>query len=341
MPGLSSHPRRRLPALTLLLLLVLASVLLASCRKKPEASARQKNYDYEKTVVRDGAEVRVRLDRQGLNVAEHAELALTVICPEQWTATVTAPDADPAGLALTEIHRQGPDLLGTNQTRLRIIYRVRPFLPGKGEIGPFQVHFARPGTELVIATEPVPLTIASLLPDKKTATLNDIAPPMAMADYLPLFLAAGGLALALLLFLGWRFLRKNRKEKLPPPPSASQLAHQALDRLLASGLLDKGELADFFSKLSDILRTYIEARFSVRAPEQTTEEFLQAMAATRSFRPADRTLLQNFLTHCDLIKFARLEPTVQEGRDRLQLCRRFIDETAVPGDRHAGSGGQQ
>ena len=127
---------------------------------------------------------------------------------------------------------------------------------------------------------------------------------------------------------------KSKKQEEPPPPPPHQRAHQALDRLLASGILERGELALFFRELSDILRRYIEERFSVRAPEQTTEEFLLAITAMPSFRAADQKLLQDFLSHCDLVKFARLEPTMKEGEDRLQLCRRFIDETAVAyGDR--------
>lgn len=335
----TQQKRWRLPILSLLLILTLFAVMLSSCRKKQEATARPKKYSYEKTYSRDEAEVKLQLDRQDLNVAAPGELVVTVTGPEKWQATVTAPDSKPEGLTLTEIGRQGPRLLGTNRTLTRIVYRVRPFLPGKEEIGAFQVHFARPKAELIIASAPVPLTIASLLPGKK-ATLNDIAPPMAMANYLPYYFAAGGLLLVLLLFVGWRRLRKAKKEKLPPPVPPHQLAHQDLDRLLASGLLDQGELAVFFRELSDILRHYIEARFSVRAPEQTTEEFLQAMAATPAFRLEDRALLQDFLTHCDLIKFARLEPTMQEGRDRLQLCRRFIDETTLSTETPTGSGGQ-
>lgn len=337
---LSSRHRWRLPAFTLLFGLILCGGLLASCRKKQPATARPKQYAYEKTYTQDGATVRLQLDRQSLNVAEHAKLVVTASGPEQWPSMVTAPPSNPQGLSLREMDRQGPRLLDADRIQTRIVYRLRPFLPGEEEIGAFKVHFARPKGELTITTRPVSLTIASLLPKKKAATLNDIAPPMALANYLPLYLAAGGLLLVLLLFVCWRLLRKAKKAKPAPPTPPHQVAHQALDRLLASGLLDQGELAAFFKKLSDILRRYIEDRFSVRAPEQTTEEFLQAMTATSSFRPTDRTLLQDFLTHCDLIKFARLEPTVQEGRDRLQLCRRFIDETAYFAGDLDGSGGQ-
>lgn len=337
-PSLKSQCR--LPVLTLLLGLALFCSAFLSCRQKTNAEDNTAPaFNFEKTFSRDGAEVRLQMDRKRLNVAENGRLVVTATGPEQWPPAIAPPDSDPRGLSLTEIDRQGPTLVDAGRAQTRVVYKVQPFLPGEETIGAIQVRFARPDAELVLNTDPVAVTVVSLLPDKKAAALNDIAPPMAMASYLPLYLAAACLLLVLLLFLWWRFSKRFKKREEPPPAPPHLRAHQALDRLVASGYLEQGELILFFRKLSDILRRYIEERFSVRAPEQTTEEFLQTIAAMASFRAADKKLLQDFLTHCDLIKFARLEPTVREGRDRLQLCRRFIDETALANDDRGGAGG--
>ena len=91
------------------------------------------------------------------------------------------------------------------------------------------------------------------------------------------------------------------------------------------------EIKLFHLRISDILRRYIENRFGVRAPEQTTEEFLTAASGIRLHEKAilgnNRPLLADFLTHCDLVKFARHEPTRDECEKTVSLCREFIEQT--------------
>jgi hypothetical protein len=83
----------------------------------------------------------------------------------------------------------------------------------------------------------------------------------------------------------------------------------------------------FYLRLSNVLRHYIEDRFGLRAPEQTTEEFLAELGRGQPFAPAHKELLQSFLEHCDLVKFAELEPTRGEAETAVALCRQFVDET--------------
>ena len=75
------------------------------------------------------------------------------------------------------------------------------------------------------------------------------------------------------------------------------------------------------------ITNYIEDRFGLRAPEQTTEEFLAELGRNQSFGPAHKERLQEFLEHCDLVKFAEMQPTRDEAETSVALCRRFIDET--------------
>ena len=82
--------------------------------------------------------------------------------------------------------------------------------------------------------------------------------------------------------------------------------------------------------MSGILRYYIEWRFGLRAPEQTTEEFLDAMLVAGGPIAAYRELLSAFLTHCDLVKFARHQPAASDMDNVLQRAREFVEQTADP-----------
>jgi hypothetical protein len=70
-------------------------------------------------------------------------------------------------------------------------------------------------------------------------------------------------------------------------------------------LLTREHSRDYAIKSTGILRRYIEARYSLRAPTLATEEFL-VMARKSPALPADhRASLERFLELCDLLKFGR------------------------------------
>ena len=89
--------------------------------------------------------------------------------------------------------------------------------------------------------------------------------------------------------------------------------------------------------VSDAIRQYIERQFRLRAAEQTTEEFLQDMTRSQRLRPTHKELLADFLTQCDLVKFARFRPGPKETEAVLAAAIRFVDET-VPQDIMTGAG---
>lgn len=88
----------------------------------------------------------------------------------------------------------------------------------------------------------------------------------------------------------------------------------------------------FCSLVSDVLRAYMEERFELRAPERTTEEFMEELRSSTKLRGDHKSLLEDFLSRCDLVKFARFEPTLPEMQALLDSAMRFVDETAPLGE---------
>ena len=83
----------------------------------------------------------------------------------------------------------------------------------------------------------------------------------------------------------------------------------------------------FFVELSALMRRYLEDRFELRAPELTTEEFLQAASATPDLGEAQKGFLRDFLRRADMVKFARFVPSSPEMDEALREAARFLDET--------------
>ncbi len=104
-------------------------------------------------------------------------------------------------------------------------------------------------------------------------------------------------------------------------------ALQALNMLKAEELLLKEQHGLFYIKLSDIVRHYIEERFDIKAPEMTTEEFLYFVQSRNQLSRAHASALKNFLTACDLVKFAKYAPTGAEAETSFELAVKFVEET--------------
>jgi len=123
----------------------------------------------------------------------------------------------------------------------------------------------------------------------------------------------------------WRAYVAQRARKAMR--SAFDVARAELDLLLARGRPQAGEMDPFFVELSAIVRRYLEARFQLRSPEQTTEEFLESMSASPDLVPEHQALLRDFMRRADLVKFAHHVPDAQGVEDSIAAVERFLEES--------------
>jgi hypothetical protein len=153
--------------------------------------------------------------------------------------------------------------------------------------------------------------------------LRDIPDPVQIpTGWLWFWILLGALAVAAIIWALARRL-KNPKPKLVPfiPPH-----RWARDRLRGATELISDPYA-FCSLVSDVLRQYLEQRFSLHAPDRTTEEFLEELRRSPALTEDHKGLLENFLRQCDLVKFARMEPAEPDLRALLDAALKLVDET--------------
>lgn len=132
------------------------------------------------------------------------------------------------------------------------------------------------------------------------------------------------LALALLGWWAWKKWRQKAAERslvpaIPPAVTARERLREALS------LIDQPQ--PFCFAITETLRTYLEAQFGLRATEQTTEEFLESLHQSLALDRKHKSVLEDFLTRCDLVKFAKVEPARVELEDLHQSALRLVDET--------------
>jgi hypothetical protein len=130
------------------------------------------------------------------------------------------------------------------------------------------------------------------------------------------------LALLAAAYFAWRWWRKKPAIVTPPVP-----AHVRARRRLEQALAQIGEPKLFSILVSDAIRDYLEERFNFHAPDRTTDEFLIELQGSLLLTRAQKSSLGEFLASCDLIKFAKYEPTEMELRGLYQSALRLVNET--------------
>lgn len=180
-----------------------------------------------------------------------------------------------------------------------------------------------------VLTDELGFQVASVLPAGEAAPeLRPARPPLKELEgpwlrrHWP-WLAGVSVAVAVLAAAVVVWLRRaEQRARL----TAFDRAVARLERLRRAGLPEQSGMDAWYVELSDIVRRYIEERFALRAPEQTTEEFLLEAGRSALSRP-HRELLSAFLATCDRVKFARYSPGARESQQALDEAHRFLDET--------------
>ncbi len=234
-------------------------------------------------------------------------------------------------------------------------YTLQPPGSGKHTVPPILVEFVdrRPGKRQApegedayeLITERLAFEVRSVLPADAEAGLE---PPLGRLEPLataraPLWpwLAAVFVLLAAAAPFAWQ--RWAAARTLARRRSAYEIAHSRLSVLMQRPRPGPDEMDQFFVELSGIVRRYLEDRFELRAPELTTEEFLDAASGTPDLTEENRGFLRGFLRSADMVKFARLIPEREDIDGALGAADRFLEQTkegAKPIAEHPGAAAQ-
>jgi hypothetical protein len=194
---------------------------------------------------------------------------------------------------------------------------------------------ASSGEESEIEGKDVSVEVVSVIADgEEPEDIQDIAGPVDLpVDYTPHILLGVGIAIVIGgIIAAYLLLRRRERiiEEAPPRP-AHEIAYEQLQGISEAGLVETGEKEKYYVLLSAVVRQYLENRFGLHAPEMTTEEFLHIAA---SVPVDDSTLLQghreplrDFLTECDLVKFAKYGPDEEQMNSAFGSAKHFVDET--------------
>jgi hypothetical protein len=107
------------------------------------------------------------------------------------------------------------------------------------------------------------------------------------------------------------------------------IAFRELERLKDEKLLENGLIKEYHSRVSDIIRAYIEIRFSVNAMELTSDEVLDIFRNSEIVNNEMFNQLKQLLKLADLAKFAKYIPVENENEMSLNNAYSFVNETML------------
>lgn len=207
-------------------------------------------------------------------------------------------------------------------------YEAMVFALGDVAVPPVSAKYRTPdGTEGDAKTEAISLHVVSLFPkDPQEQKLADNRPPLALSIGGPFWVALGLFLILAVSALLW--IRRRRHVVSAPqgeapeaPPDAE--ARAALALLTASGLLEGGDLRQFYIRLTEIAKRYLERRLSAPIVEMTSAE---TMATLRDHPRASVVALpmRSLLGAADPVKFARGTGATEEAAAHLAAVGEMI-----------------
>lgn len=209
-------------------------------------------------------------------------------------------------------------------------YLLTIFQTGQHSIPEYSIVFRDvPGQDWKqISAKPVEITIQTLLQEDDVYGLKSLKPKVIIWQDITWWVL-----IAIVIIIGviatlviWR-RKKITNKSVIKIEAAHVIAYRELEELQKLNLPMRGLIEEYFQKLSDCIRHYLENRFHLRAPWMSTEEFLQSLRNSALLNTPQRKLLKDFLGLSDLVKFARYGASSKEAEDYFYIARNFVDQT--------------
>lgn len=289
------------------------------------------------------------LDKDTILIGDQIHVNFTLTAPQGSNFTVSP-------ITEEELSLIGIDLLnsssGQTNSGQNVIYKQQWTIT-IFDIGAYvfpAIQVLSPDSQLLAQSQALLITVNSMGvdPNLEIQDINPIieedeeesSPSKKKTTYLIIALAAAAV-IALLVWLYLRYRRKNKsqngisKAKTKEKPHITAL--KALEELKLKKLWQNGLVKQYYSELTDILRTYIDGRYNINAMEMISADIIDELDEIGLPQHLKQELEQTLNT-ADLVKFAKMEPLPDEHDRCFKQAVNFVQETA---DQESGARGQE
>ncbi len=281
-----------------------------------------------------------KIDKKIISIGDQTHYTLSCAYPKN--ATVEWPELQDTlvnGIEILEL--AAIDTLEESNSTIHLAkkYRITSFDSAVYHIPAFNFKLYYDGDTTVheFYSDSLFLQVLSVEVDT-TAAIKDIHPPykepLRFKEMLP-WIIGGLILVAIIVFLLYYLKRRKNqqgiftvKEKYIPP---HEKALAALEKIKENQIWKKGEIKEYYTEITDVIREYISERFQFDAMEMISGEII--LSIENKIENIQRQKLQELLLLADMVKFAKLKPLPDEHSKSLQLAFDFVHKTKIEEDK--------
>ncbi|MEG1562890.1 MAG: hypothetical protein RR365_04065 [Bacteroides sp.] len=284
-------------------------------------------------VVAQSVTVEAKIDSLQILIGEQAKIQLQVAMNAKQRAVFPVfTDTLVRGVEIVEMAKPDTQYLN-NRQRLLVTqeYTVTSFDSALYYLPPMTIEVDnKPYRTKALALKVYSVPVDTLKPDQFYGQKAVMIAPFVWEDWYGL-IACSFLVLPLLGLLIYFIIRIRdnkpiiRKIKVEPKLPPYQLALKEFERIKNEKAWQKGRSKDYYTELTDTIRTYIKDRFGFNALEMTSTEIIEKLMEINDKKALSD--LRDLLQTADLVKFAKHDPQMNENDANLINAIEFINET--------------
>lgn len=279
--------------------------------------------------------IKVSLDSAYLLMGRTTPLHVELVNDESVTGQILIPKDSVCGkVEILKILNADTTSIGSGRREIKLDILLQSFDSGVYRLN--SIRYVENG-ETIASNQPVlkvfPVAIDSLETIHDYADVADI--DRSFIDYLPDFVVDYGLwilvAIVVIALGAYIFYIVTRKKNpfaiaaaKPVPPY--EKAVQELNQLRSEKLCEQGREREFYTRLTDILRIYLQGRFGINAMEMTSTQIRHSLQSNETTRLSKKNMEQ-VLETADFVKFAKVRPLPDDNVKAFNSAIQFVEDT--------------
>ncbi len=275
----------------------------------------------------------IKADSTHIVIGDFLNVKLTVKAPKDIAVTIPVVTDTVGNMELVKTAKMDTVTNG-NENIYTQTYTVSAYDSGSYHAGPLKIFTKdKNGAIDTIVSDFVFVSVTTVAVDTTKPFKPIKAPidvPYSWQEFIP-YIIGGIVLLALIAALIYFFVFRKQKvtvtEERPKPKEPAEIwANSELRKLDDEKLWQQNQVKKFYSRLSEILRMYLEYRYSWFALESTTEEISDKIDSYKISEEAKESLLF-ILSNADLVKFAKMNPSADVNMKAMENGFRFVELT--------------
>ncbi|MDR1981457.1 MAG: hypothetical protein LBQ39_07560 [Tannerellaceae bacterium] len=275
----------------------------------------------------------VKLDSAAILIGEQTVLHLTVTSDREKEIHILIPrDTLMRGVEVLAVSSPDSSIIDNDRLLIKQDVLITSFDSALYLLPPLAVIDGRDtvfSNQIALKVSTIPVNVDT--PEEFYDIKEVWKPPFVLADYY-LILFGVLFFLFLICVAGYMIQRiRNKKSLLPFKKEAPKLspydqAVKDLDDIKRQKLWQQGRNKEYYTLVTEVLRTYMEERFDINALEMTSEEILHAIRDREEVDSVYENLKQ-ILQLADFVKFAKLIPLPDENDLSMMNAYLFVNQT--------------